>query len=81
MCDAYAYKKDHVPMPGDTRSGGDIPMPCMSYKEAPLSLVQTINFIDNWLQCFEVNYYNRITIYKRKMSELFKKISKSLPKK
>ena len=43
-------------MPDDTSRGGDIPMPCMSYKEARISLGQTINFIDNWLQCFEYNY-------------------------
>ena len=40
-----------------------------------------MNFIDNWLQFFEVSYQKIIIIYKRKMGELFKTTPKSLPPK
>ena len=53
MCSVYAYGKDHVPMTSDASSGGGIPITSMSYNETLLSLVHTINSIDNWFQCFE----------------------------
>ena len=59
MLDADAYDKDNVPIPDDESSGGGRPMPITPYKEARISLGQTINFIDNWLQCFEYNYDNK----------------------
>ena len=68
-------------MPDDESSGGGIPMPSMLSKEALFSLAHTIKFIDNWSQCFEVNYHNRIMIYKINMSELFKKTPKLIPPK
>ena len=56
-------------------------MPITSSKESLLSFGNTIKFIDNWLQCFEVNYQNIIIIYKRKISEFFKTIPKQFPPK
>ena len=68
-------------MPDDASIGVVIPMPILSFKETCYSIFQTIKFIDNWLQWFEVNYENIIIIYKENMSELFKTIPKSLPPK
>ena len=76
MCAVDVYDKEHVPMPDDVSSGVGRPMPITSPKEALFSLGQTINFIDNWLQCFEFNDENIITVYKRNTSELFKTIPK-----
>ena len=59
-------------MPEYASSGSGRPIPSKIYKEAILSLAHTINFIDNCIQCFEVNYDNRLAIYKRKMSEYSK---------
>ena len=53
MCAVGAHNKEHIPMPDDTSSGGGITLPISSYKESLVSLGQTINFIDNWLQCSE----------------------------
>ena len=53
MCDFYNYSKEHVSMPDDASSGGGIPITSMSYNKTLLSLVHTINSIDNWFQCFE----------------------------
>ena len=69
MCSVYAYGKDHVPMTSDASSGGGRSMPSTSSKKALYSLGHTINFLDNWLQCFGGNYQNRIAIYKNKMRE------------
>ena len=66
-------------MPDDASSGGVRPITSTSSKEALYSLGQTVNFIYNWIKFFEVNYENRIMIYKRKMSDLFKTIPKSIP--
>ena len=63
MCAVDAYYKDHVSMPDDASSGIGIPMQIAPPKEALVSLSQTINFIDNSIQCFEDNYDNRIIIY------------------
>ena len=38
-----------------------------------------MNFLENWVQCFDDNYHKIIAIYKSKMSELFETIPKSLP--
>ena len=48
-------------------SGGDIPLPILSYKYALISLGQTIKFIDNWIQHFEESYDKRIVPYKQKI--------------
>ena len=76
-----AYYKEHVPIPSYASSGSGIPIPSKSYKKAHYSLGHTINSLENWLQCFDGNYHNKIAIYKRKMSELFKIIPISLPPK
>ena len=81
MCSVDAYEKYHITMPSDARSGSGISMPSNSYKKAMYSLGQKINFLDNWLQCFDENYQNKIAIYNIKMSELFKTIPKKLPPK
>ena len=78
MCYVDTNYKDHVWMLDDSISGGERKMTSMSYKEAILAIVHRINFIDIWLQWFEVGYQNIIIILE-KMCELFKKISKSLP--
>ena len=72
-----AYEKEHVPIPGDASSGFVRPMSRTSYKEALLSLGQSMKFIDNCIQCFEFNYENKL-IYKINMSELFKTTPKSI---
>ena len=64
MCAVDVYDKEHVPMPDDVSSGVGRPMPITSPKEALFSLGQTINFIDNWLQCFDESDHNIIAIYK-----------------
>ena len=81
MCSVDAYNKQHVPMGYGAISGGVRIMSSMSSKEALISIGHTIKFIDNFFQCFEVNYYNGINIHKINMSGLFKTIPKSLPKK
>ena len=65
-------------MHDDASRGVGIPIPSTSSKESLFSLGRTINFIENCLQCFEVNYDNRITIYKRNIIKLFKTVPKSL---
>ena len=65
MCYDDFYGKEHVSMPDDSISGGGRLIPSTSSKEAILSLVRTINFIYNGLQCFEINYQNSIIIYKK----------------
>ena len=72
MCSVDAYDKEHVSMTDDASSVSLIPMSSTSSNEALFPLGHTINFIDNWFHCFEVNYQNRITIYKRNMSEFSK---------
>ena len=79
MCDVDECSKDHIPMPDNGSSGGDRPMTISSYKEAVISLVQTINFIDNFLQYFEEYFDNIIESYKQNMRELFKKLPTLLP--
>ena len=64
MCDTDAYYKDHLSMPTDASSGSGRPMLSKPYKLEPLLLGQKINFIDNWIQCFEVNHESRTTFYK-----------------
>ena len=73
------YDKEHVSIPSDASIFGEIPMTSMSSKKSLYSLVHTYNFLDNWIQCFDEDYQNRIAIYKSKMSELFETIPKSLP--
>ena len=72
MCGVDGYDKEHIKMPHDASNGGRIPMLSTSSKELLYSIGHTTDFIDNWLQCFEVNYESRIMIHKRNMSELFK---------
>ena len=43
------YDKERVPMPDYSIIFDRIPVPSAWYKEAPFSLVHTINFISNWL--------------------------------
>ena len=81
MYGVYAYGKEHAPIPDYTSSGNVITMPINPFKGEIISLGQTINFIDNWLQWFEDNYDNRILIYKESTSKSFKKIPISLPPK
>ena len=40
------YYKEHVPISNGASSEGGRPMPSMSYREALISLGQTINFIE-----------------------------------
>ena len=60
MCAFNAYEKEHIPTPDDGISGGGRPLTISSFKKALISLGQTINFIDNWIQLFEGNYDDRI---------------------
>ena len=63
MCAADVYAKYHVTILDNSSSSGGIPMPSASSKGELFSLGQTFNFIDNWIQCFEANYKNRINVY------------------
>ena len=78
ICAVDAYNREHVTMLDVTCIGGGRKMPSMSPIEMLISIVHTMNFIINWLGLFEVNYDNRINIYKIKISESFKTIPKSL---
>ena len=51
-------------MTDDASSGGSRPIPITSSEGELISLVQTMKFNDNGLQCFEDNDDNRIVIYK-----------------
>ena len=62
-------------------SGGGRPMPNKSSKHSLFSLGHTMKLFEILLQLFEVNYENRIMIYKINISELLKTIPKSLPPK
>ena len=53
-------------MPGNGISGGWRPLSISSSKESLKPLGHTINFDDNWLQYFEVNYDDIIESYKQK---------------
>ena len=66
-------------MPDDASIGGGRSIPITSSKGALISISQTINFIDNWLQRFEYNNDERTMIYKEKTSELLKNIPKLIP--
>ena len=81
MCYTDAYDKEHVTMPSYASSDGRIPMPSTSYKKSLYSLGHKIKFLDNWLQWFDDNYQNIISIYKSKMSKLIETIPKLPPKK
>ena len=50
MCAVGAYNKHIVPIPDYESSVNGGPMPSTSSKEALISLVQTIKFIDNWIK-------------------------------
>ena len=63
-------------MPDNASSGGGKPMASTSSNKVLFSLGHTINFIDNGLQLFQVNYESRTTMYKTKMSDIFRKIPK-----
>ena len=76
MCSVDAYNKEHVLMTSDASSVGGRPMTSKPSKKALYSLGHTINFIDNWLQCFDDNYHNKSAIYKSTLSDSFKKITK-----
>ena len=52
VCAVDAYNKVHVPVPDNANSGGGRPFTISSYKGELISLGQTINLIDNWIQCF-----------------------------
>ena len=81
MCAVYKYDNENAPMPDDTSSGSVRPMPIASYKVSLISLGQTINFIDNWIQWFEDNDDKRIASNKKNTKELFNKFPTSLPQK
>ena len=76
MCYVDVYDKEHVPISDDASIGGGRTIPSTYSKKALFSLVHTINFLYNCIQCFEVNYQNIIMIYKSNMSEVFKTIPK-----
>ena len=76
MCAFHAWDNKYASITDYASSDDEIPMTSKSFIEENFSLGQTITFIENWLQCFEVNYENRITSHRRKKSELFKTIPK-----
>ena len=52
MCDVDAYYRIHSSRPDNIDSVGGIPAPNTSSIDALEPLHHTINFINNWLQCF-----------------------------
>ena len=76
-----AYDKYYISFPDNGISGGGRQFLISSSKEAIVSLVHTINFIDNCIQCSEGNYYDIIELNKQNMNELFTTIPISLPTK
>ena len=52
MCDVDAYYRIHSSRPDNIDSVGGIPAPNTSSIDALEPLGHTINFINNWLQCF-----------------------------
>ena len=66
-------------MPDDESSGGGISIPIISLKKLYL-LDHTINFLDNWIQYYDDNYQNIISIYKINMKRLLWKVARELTK-
>ena len=64
MCSVDAHYKEHVTMTSYVGSGVGRPISITSSKKELQSLGHTINFLDNWLQLFDINDQNRISIYK-----------------
>ena len=56
-------------MPYNAGRSGGRSFKISSYKLSRISLGQTINFIDNWIQLFEENYDKILVSYKEKMSD------------
>ena len=56
MCAVDEYTRINLPVPDDRSSGGGILLKTTLYTDALESIGHTINFIDNWFQCFGENY-------------------------
>ena len=76
MCYVDVYEKQHVSITDDASSVGGRLIMSTPNRQAILSLGHPMNFIDNWLQIFEVNDQKIIMFYKIKMNEIFKTITK-----
>ena len=62
MCSVDAQDKDNVPIPSDTSSGGARQIKIKSSKKALYSLGHIIKLLYNWIQYFDDDYHNIITI-------------------
>ena len=65
--------------PEDSSSGGVRPLSSTLSIDTLESLGPTLNFINNWGQCFIENYEVRTFLHKENIQELFREIPLSLP--
>ena len=79
MCFVDAHDKLHTTYYGSLSSGSGSPLPDGSTTYMMKSLCNTFNFIDIWLQKFEINCVLHWDSYKEKINELFKNIPQTLP--
>ena len=66
MFDINSYDRAHTSGPDNVSSVSVINFPFTSYIHWLKSISQTINFIDNRIQCFEDSYGERTCLYKNK---------------
>ena len=57
MCSIKVYEKLHQLYSDSASSGGSIPLPDGSTKYISVSLGNTLNFIESWIQSFQESYY------------------------
>ena len=70
MCCVDSNDRTNPSGPYYASSGDDRPLPYTSCIDSRESLGHTINFIDNWLQCFEDNHWERTGLYKKNVRKL-----------
>ena len=79
MCDVYAYDRMHTSGPGNGTIGGDRLFSTTPSIDSLEPIGNTINLIDNWIQCFEDNYGERTGLHKKNTRYLFQKTPLYLP--
>ena len=80
MCSIETHERNYPTGNDDASSGGGRQILPDSTKGALVSLFLTLNLIESWLQQLKKNYLHRTIIYFEKMSDLFNKISVTIPK-
>ena len=74
MCYIEDYENLHPTCDEFVTGGGEIILSYGSKIDALGLIGHTLNFIENWLKTFEQIYDSKKTMYRDKMSGLFKKI-------